>query len=530
MRLTLSCVMIAQIAAMLVGGLDVLEARMASYPEWTLRCKALSTADFSYIPDAPTQITEAKPMNAERETPAYCRVKGYVSPNVGFEASLPAQWNGRFIELGCAGHCGVIIECGSYLVREGYACVASDMGHQGAIRDGIWAYDNLQAKLDWGYRATHVTAIAGKHLVERFYQRSPKRSYFIGGSTGGRQGLQESQRFPWDFDGIVAFAPVVDPSTDYINWAWGIRVLHDVEGKPLLGREELKLLTEAAVAKCDMDDGVKDGVIGDPLHCGFDPEELACKTSQTSRCLSLVQVEAVKKFYSGPVNSHGEKASLGGPVVGSELGQWDRNPGLGWFSYLGFDDNKFEKLVTDGLRFMFFWPDPGPTWKLSDFDFDRDSRRLGIMQALYASSNPDLRPFKAAGGKLLVFHPLNDPFLPRKIIDYYETVEHTMGGREETQSFFRLFVVPGVGHGLGGEGADTIDYLSAIVGWVEDERAPDRVVAARLKVYDDAHSIWDPLDPAQVQFTRPLYPYPLKAKYLGRGDSNDAANFGPADK
>jgi hypothetical protein len=503
-----------------------------------LDCNALESADFAEVLDAPTQVTSAAPVQAVADMPAYCLAKGYVSPNVGIEMGLPLRWNGKFIELGCGGHCGVLpddgefpIWCGDEL-RKGYACIVSDMGHQGNMDDALWGYNNLPAKMDWGYRATHVVALAGKAVIEFYYHRPPSKSYFTGGSTGGRQGLQEAQRFPWDFDGIVAIAPPVDLSTIYMTFAWGIRTLHDQDGKPLLGKEELKLLTDAVVAKCDMDDGVKDGVIGDPLHCAFDPAELTCNVKKKSGCLTSIQVEAVKKVYSGPLNSKGEKLSLGGPVVGSELGQWDRDPRCGWgYSYLGFGDkySGYKSLATDGFRYLFFWPDPGPMWKLSNFDFDRDSHRMATMQALYDSSNPDLRRFKAAGGKLLVFQGLNDnSVLPRKTIDYYETVERTMGGQKATESFFRLFVLPGVGHGGGGPGADTVDYLSALEVWVEEDRAPDRLIAAHLKDIDLAHPPFFPLDPARVQFTRPVYPFPVRAKYSGRGNPDDAANFGPA--
>jgi len=315
-----------------------------------------------------------------------------------------------------------------------------------------------------------------------------------------------------------------------MTFAWGSRVLHDRSGKPILGREDLKLLTDAAVAKCDLDDGVKDGIIGDPLHCAFDPGVLLCKSRQMSGCLTSAQVEAVRKVYVGPLNSRGDKLSPGGPAVGSELGEWDKDQEVGWgFSYLGFEGKPalYESFATEGFRYLFFWPDPGPTWKLSDFDFDRDSRRLGIMQALYDSSDPDLRKFKTAGGKLLIFQGLNDnAVLPRMTIDYYETVERTMGGQTATRSFARLFVLPGVGHG-GGPGADTVDYLSAIEGWVEENRAPDRLIAAHLKNVDWTRPLSFPLDPAQISFTRPVYPYPVRIKYTGYGDRNDADNFVP---
>jgi feruloyl esterase len=395
----------------------------------------------------------------------------------------------------------------------------------------LWAHGNLMAKLDWGYRAQHVVAVAGKALTEHYFGRRPKRSYFVGSSTGGRQALQEAQRFPLDFDGIVAIAPPVDLATVYVMFAWGIQTIHDRAGMPLLGRQELELLTEAALAKCDMSDGLRDRIIGDPFACAFDPSQLICSARQEVGCLRSEQVEAARKIYAGPLNSKGERLSLGGPVVGSEIGHWDKDPRDGWgMSYLGLPISSFsyERLITDGMRYLFFWPENGPSWQLSEFDFDRDPRRMAVMQALYDSSNPDLRKFKTAGSKLLIFQGLNDnSVLPRQTIDYYETVERTMGGRALTQSFCRLFLLPGVGHGGGGEGAGSVDYLSAIEAWSEEVKAPDRLIAARLKNENWRQPPTFPLDPDQIQFTRALYPYPLKAKYLGRGDPNDADSFGP---
>lgn len=504
----------------------------------TAQCKALEGADFSGVQDAPTQVTEAKLVESTGSAPGYCQVQGYVTPQVGFELRLPvANWNKKFIEFGCSGHCGAIglegspNECDAPL-RKGYACIASDMGHKGTGGDGLWSLNNLQAKLDWGFRATHVVALAGKAISEHYYQGTPKKSYFWGCSTGGRQALQEAQRFPWDFDGIIAGAPPVNLSTLYMTFAWGILATHDTDGKPLLGKADLKLVTDAAIAKCDLDDGLKDGIISDPPRCRFDPAELTCKANQTSSCLTRVQVDAVKKVYTGPMTSGGVKLSPGGPMPGSEYGRWNDEWGGNWsVAYLGTSGKPaaYEPLVTEGLRDLFFLPEFGAAWKLSDFDFDRDYKRMGIMESLYDSSNPDLRKFKAAGGKLLSYQGTNDiSVLPQITEDYYETVERTMGGREATQSFFRLFVLPGVEHCGGGDGADTVDYLSALESWVEDGKAPDRLIAAHMKSQRTTEIPKFPVAPSQVQFTRPVYPYPTKAKYQGRGDPNDAASFGPA--
>lgn len=503
--------------------------------DFSQSCRTLAAAGFSDIPDAPTQIVETKETKGE-DVPTYCHVKGYISPSIGFRLALPWHWNGKFVEGGCGRHCGAdsLVDkdgdwflatnvCGPAL-RKGYACIWSDMGHPGTGSDALWGFNSLQAKLDWGFRATHVAALAGKAIVERFYAEAPKRSYFNGCSTGGRQALQEAQRFPWDFDGIIAGAPPVDLASLYVAFAWEFQATRDHRGRVLVGESEGKLLTDAAMAKCDLDDGVKDGIISDPLHCAFDPSELACKSGQTRDCLRSEQLAALAKIYAGPATPEGVRLTLGSLIL----------PGNEYTVLKGLSGLERAKgLVADGLRYLFFFPEESPTWTLRDFDFSRDYKRLGVMGSLYDASNPDLRKFKAAGGKILVYQGMNDSFLARQAIDYYETVERTMGGRKETQSFFRLFVLPGVDHCGGGDGADTVDYLSALEAWVEEDKAPDWLIAARLKGNPDVfqkflHPPSFPLDPQRIQFTRPVYPYPIGAKYTGRGDPNDAANFTPS--
>jgi feruloyl esterase len=497
-------------------------------------------ANFQDVPDAPMQVTAAAEVAAKddsKDGSSYCMVNGYISPNITFKMGLPYRWNGRLLHVGCGGHCGVTTNFDSSCadpMRKGHACIVSDMGHQGTTPDGVWAYNNLAAKVDWGFRATHVVTIAGKAVTNSFYEVPPSHSYFVGGSTGGRQALQAAQKFPWDFDGIVAIAPPVDLSTIYMTFAWGARVLHGTNGKPILGRDELHLLTAAAIKQCDMDDGLSDQIIGDPLRCDFDPGVLACSDVKHRECLTQEQVDAARKVYAGPTNSAGEKLSLGGPVPGSELGKWDEEPTTGWAtSYLFNGDTHpgYKRTALEGFRYLFFWPDAGPKWQLSDFDFDKDSRRMSMRQVLYDSSNPDLRRFKAAGGKLMILQGLDDnSVLPRATIDYYETATRTMGGNEATKSFFRMFLFPGVGHGLyGGRGAGVVDYLTAIEQWVERNEAPERLVAVRLREQRLFRPAVFPIEPEQIEFSRPVYPYPIRAIYKGWGDPDSAGSFRPSD-
>jgi feruloyl esterase len=502
-----------------------------------VQCEALRHKDFTRIQDAPTQIIKVTLVGSEGGVPPHCQVEGRVAPHVGIGLQLPlAHWNGKLIEVGCAANCGDLMWEGcNDPVRRGYACITSDMGHRGTLIDSAWAHENLQAKVDWAFRATHVTVLAGKAISAYFYRGVAKKSYFVGCSTGGRQALQEAQRFPWDFDGIIAGAPPINLSALYMTLAWNILATHDKDGKPLLDRAHVKLLTDTAIAKCDLDDGVKDGLIGDPRHCQFDPAELTCKGQQADSCLTPIQVDAVKKVYAGPTTSRGVRLSHGGPMPGSEYGHWDEQFGGNWSrGFLGVNGKPaaYDPLVISGLRFLFFDLEMGPNWTLSGLDFDRDYQRLGIMESLYDSGNPDLRDFKAAGGKLLMYQGTNDvAVLPQITEDYYETVERTMGGQAATQSFFRLFVLPGVEHCGGGDGADTVDYLSALEAWVEHGRVPDRLNAAHLRTDHSPMQMPPfPLHPGEIQFTRPVYPYPIRAQYRGRGDPEDAASFGPSSQ
>lgn len=499
------------------------------------RCKALQRADFTAIQDAPTQITDAELVDATTGDPAYCRVQGFVEPQVGFELRLPVEtWNGKFMEVGDGGWGGnmFLFLCDGP-IRRGYACLASDMGHKGAPSQALWARDNWQAQADFGYRATHVAALAGKSIVRSYYAQPASRSMMLGCSTGGYQGMVEAQRFPWDFDGIVAIAPDIEDEADLgMRVLWHMRNFLDDKGEPAFNSEQLQLLHTAALKQCDLSDGIKDGIIGDPVGCRFDPSVVACKAAQSSNCLNPRQVEAAKKIYAGPTTSAGEPISTRGVFPGSELG---------WADHAG-------AWATELFKYALYSPTPGANWNIRDFDFDKDYKRLGL-GALYTDSNPDLRKFKAAGGKLIVVQGGNDTQeMPGAILDYYATVQKTMGGRAATADFFRLFVVPAMKHCTGGDGAFAVDYLSYLETWVERGKAPDMMIGAHVESSyllglaapgaSDAERIWwtafsvlkFPLDSAvPVSFTRPIYPYPLIAKYKGSGNTNAAANFSSFD-
>lgn len=492
------------------------------------RCDALRSADFSGIPDASTRLIGTKLVDPSGDSAGYCEVSGNVTPSDRFLLRLPsAHWNRKFIELGCGGPCGStahIVECDDQL-RRGYACIVSDGGHKSSGLDVKWAASNQQAVIEYFVRASHVTAVAGKTIAQRYYGQAPHTSYFMGCSSGGIQAMWEAQRFPWDFDGIVAGAPALNVSANLVGWLWVNRALTGKNGKPLLGHDDLEVLHQAVVVKCDLNDGIKDGVIGDPRACGFDPTELRCSAGKTSQCLTAQQTEAIEKIYRGPVTSKGEQIAMAMAMKGSERtwsGLFDGSVGNPTSTY---------NYATDWFRYAISQPSPRPTWNPGEFDFDRDYQRLGMAE-ITAPINPDLRRFKARGGKLLSYTGWNDAIEGvRGTVDYYETAERTMGGRAATQDFFRLFVIPGMNHCSGGDGAYAVDYLSYIEAWVEKGQAPEKLVGSHIRLDNSAGAgrLRFPLDLAKIEFSRPVYPYPVRAKYLGHGDPNDAANFGPVE-
>lgn len=490
-------------------------------------CGMLAQADLATLQDAPTRITQASWVKEHDPAPAYCRVRGYVEPHVGFEILLPGiRWNGKFIEMGCGGACGWIdADACSDPLRRHYACIVSDAGHRSRSEGWKWTRDNLQSKIDYGYRGAHVTALAGKALTRLYYHRPPRESYFSGCSTGGRQAMVEAERFPWDFNGIIAGAPPLNFTANSLAQMWAALAATNAAGKAILTPAAVKLVHQAVLAQCDLDDGARDGVVGNPAACAFDPGRLLCRSGRSKGCLTSAQVTAVRKIYAGPFAGT-DSLSAGGYMPGSEL-QWigpDFSAGGGRGFLYSYDAGKF--------RYAAFLPDPGPDWHPSDLDFRSAYRRLGAMESLYSATNPDLRQFKRNGGKLLMYQGWSDPFEPPgATTEYYETVERLMGGRAATQGFYRLFMVPGMGHCALGEGPWAIDYLTYLEGWVEEGKAPDELVGwhvvLSLQAQATRHDLRYPPPPGAATFSRPVYPYPLRAKYAGAGDPTSAASFVP---
>ena len=502
-------------------------------------CRDLAGISLSALPDAPTQITGTTFVPASGDLPTFCDVMGYTAPQVGWRVRLPEDWNGRFHMEGCGALCGVrMIENADDPLSRNTAVATTDMGRSAPVapaewtgtgrpdyntimRSGEWAYNNLEQELDYAYRGTHKAVLASKAIVAAYYGNDIDQAYWRGCSTGGRQGLMLAQRYPWHFDGIIAGAPAgIEPA--YINIFWRTLTNLTEEGRVIMGQNQIPVLHDAVMAQCDGADGLEDGVIDDPWACEPDLSVLKCEAGNSSdRCFTDDQIAAAGRLYEGAFLSEGLRVTWGLPKGGE----------LGVMRYIRNDAGKvgtFEPMAQDRLRYTWFDYDPGPTYSAGTFDLDRDYPRLFTKGFLQAPNNPDLSDFKRRGGKLITYQGLNDLLNAEPLIDYVKKVERMVGGADIADDFMRMYLIPGMNHCGGGPGVDTFDWISEIQAWVEEGDAPGAVMGYRR---EGGRSLpgagaW-PLDPDTIVKTRPIYDYPNSARYSGRGDENDAANFEP---
>ena len=486
------------------------------------QCSAMLSVNLTGLQDASTTVTKAEVTKVYGDLPDVCQVNGKIDQSIGYTLAMPMHdWNGKFFQTGCGGACGTskLFFCDEPLKR-GYACLGNDMGHTGTVGDWTFGKDNLKALVDFGFRATHRATLAGKALVDAFYKTPPKKSYFVGCSTGGRQALMAAQKFPDDFDGIIAGSPAIDETGAGMQLLWTVMANHDKAGHEILQEKDVVLLHDKVVKQCDMNDGVKDGLIGDARQCHFDPAVLLCKAGQTDGCLTQAKVTAARKIYSGPTTSAGVPTYTGGMMPGSELtwmGAFISHDGKAPL-YLGF--------ISELFRNVGFSPAPGPSWQPEQFNWDEDYKRFGLTEPLFSANNPDLRKFKAHGGKMIGYQGWDDnSIVPLNYLDYYRNVVKVMDGQAKTNEFYRMFTVPGMRHcSSDGAGADAINYVEYLEKWVEQGQAPDMMIGYHVvRTTPPTRSLTFPL--SNVNFTRPNYVYPGQFRYNGNGDPNDAANF-----
>lgn len=484
-----------------------------------------------------TDLLSATVVPAAGDLPEYCRVLGYVRPAINFEIRLPVRgWNGKFYMAGCGGFCGRLdsdrpgfTNAMNYGLRRNYAVATMDGGHWGAsLFDGRWAWNNRLAEIDFGQRAVHETARVGKAVIRAYYsapEHAPARSYFAGCSNGGRMAAMEAARFPEDFDGIISGAPALDfPGLVGTTFAWLVQANTGPDGRPILTAGKVGLIRDAVYQACDAGDGLADGLIDDPRRCDWRPEALRCRGGETADCLTAAEIGVFDKWYDSPRNSRGQALYPGGIPRGSEP-----------FWPFWLLDNAPTMTVPilplfgqDFLRYMAFAEDPGESYSIQQFDFDRDPLRLQKMGDIYNPAlpdpaqpgrlDPDLRAFRERGGRMIMYHGWADPLVtPQMTVAYYQDVERTMGGRAAAQEVVRLFMVPGMDHCglLPGPGITEtgMDPLTALEAWVEQGTAPAMLLATKR---DQAGAtLW----------TRPLCPFPQVARDRGEGDLRDAGNF-----
>lgn len=457
----------------------------------------------------------------------FCRVSITLKPSsdsdIQVEVWMPASnWNGKFQGVGNGGFAGTIsfAELG-YAVSHGYAAAATDTGHRGTATDAQWALHHPEKIADLGYRAIHETAETAKTVIKTFYGEGPKHSYFNSCSTGGRQALMEAERYPADYDGIVAGAPANYWTHGLVACVANTQALS--EPGAFIPPAKLPAIQAAAQNACDANDGVKDGVIENPAECRFDPAVLLCHGPDSDSCLTAPQVTALKNIYAGTKDSNG-KSLMPGFAPGGEAerggwGSWITGPELGKSLEYAYGTNFFRFMVFDDPNWDYKTADMEHIAKVSD---DKLARTFNSM-------DPDLSKFRARGGKLIMFHGWADAAIPpMNSVHYYTSVQKKMGAKN-SEEFIRLYMVPGMQHCSGGAGPDYFgqntvprnnadhDVDAAVERWVEQGAAPDRIIASKLK---------NRANPADgVSRTRPLCAWPKTAHYKGSGTTDEAENF-----
>ena len=446
------------------------------------------------------RISASEPQ-AQDSLPAYCRVAATLTPspdsNIKMELWLPEDWNGKLEANGNGGWTGSInpaaLKAG---VKRGYASAMSDLGHEGAR--ATFALGHPEKLTDFGYRAAHEMTVAAKAITAAYYKRAAVHSYWTGCSAGGRSALMEAQRYPTDYDGVIAGAPGWNWTGRALQSIWIAQAAHKDE-RSYIPPGKYSIIHDAVLRACDTLDGLKDGVLEDPTRCNYDPKELECRGADAPTCLTSPQVETARVIYGAVRNRRTGEFVFPGFERGSELG-WSRMAGPQPF-----------QIGLDLFKYVVF---QNSDWDYRTFNFDSDlaltaKAERGVLNA----SSPDLGPFFRRGGKLIQYHGWSDPQIaPAISVEYYKAVSAASAESATVSDSYRLFMVPGMAHCAGGDGVSTFDALGALEGWVERGKAPAQIQATRIQ-------------DGMVERSRPLCPFPEIAKYKGAGDPNNAANF-----
>jgi hypothetical protein len=508
-------------------------------------CSELASQDFSQVPGAPTTILSATlvtPASGSTVTYPYCQVDGIVAPQVQFQLQLPTtSYAQRYLQEGCGGYCGSvgvsqpaasgqadIDECVPLNNGE-FALGQDDEGHIGGGNTEAWAVDDPVLKVDFGYLSEHVFAVAAKAIIASFYGQAPRYSYYDGCSDGGREALMEAQRFPDDFNGIIAGAPAFNQAAlNAMEEPYESTADETSSGQPILTAAKAAVLHTDIIQQC-ADPGLKDGTIQDPRDCQPDWATIQCAAgaTDTSSCLTADEVAAAKRLYAGAVAPDGEHLYTGGEPYGAE-GAW---PGIVIPAAGTTEDATFFHSIGLGyLRWVGLWRDKlslnldtGFPFGQQTFDEYVAKNNPANLASVVDATDPNLTAFYRAGGKLIQWQGWADQFIPPYgSVAYRQAVIDTMGAATVSK-FYRLYMFPGVYHCGGGYGPNVFDLLTPLMNWVERGQAPDRVVAALVSGGTGAAGT----GPATgtVELTRPVYPYPEEVRYSGSGSTTEASSF-----
>jgi hypothetical protein len=520
-------------------------------------CAQLASEDFSLINGAPTTIlsaTQVNPASGSTTTYPYCDVKGVVAPQVQFELQLPTDsYAQRYLQEGCGGYCGNvgvsqpaasgqagIDECVPLNNGE-FALGQDDEGHIGGGTTEAWAVDDPVLKLDFGYLSEHVFAAAAKAIIASYYGSAPRYSYYDGCSDGGREALMEAQRFPRDFNGIIAGAPAFNQAAlNAMEEPYESTADEAPDGQPILTAAASAVLHTGIVSQC-ADPGLRDGTIQDPRDCHPDWARIQCPAgpTDTSNCLTAAQIAAAKRLYAGAVAPGGEHLYTGGEPYGAE-GAWPgivipggAAPGPAPLPGTTPEDTTFFHSIGIGyLREVGRWADDltldldhGFAFSQQTFDEYAAHSNPSNVSGIVDATDPNLTAFYQAGGKLIQWQGWSDQFIPPTgSVAYRQAVIDTMGASTASK-FYRLYMFPGVYHCGGGYGPNVFDLLTPLANWVENGQAPASVTAALVSGGTGAAGTGP--STGTVELTRPVYPYPEQVRYSGTGDPNLAASYVP---
>jgi len=464
--------------------------RKLSSPGVSIGLTEVTGAGAFTVPDSTNKIPRL---------PAFCRVVAKLKPTadseIGIEVWLPlAGWNGKYLAVGSGGWGGSIDYRGlAEALGRGYATSATDDGHTGSSARFLMGHP--EKFVDFAYRAEHEMTNEAKALIRSFYGRDARYSYWDGCSGGGREGLLQGARYPDEFDGIIAG----DPANVRRN-AWALWLANETFKDPAayIPPSKYPMIHRAVLAACDANDGLNDGLIEDPEHCQVDFQQLECKAGDRTDCLTARQVQSAQTMIS-PAKDTAGNALFERVEPGTEL-RWARLAG----------GPEPADLFVDQFRYVVY---QDPSWDWRSFVLDRDASKANAINKGVDELDPHLADFAKHKGKLLLYHGWADQQVaPGSTVDFYHQAIEASPDPANASNWIRLFMVPGMGHCSGGEGPDIFDKISVLEQWVEQGRAPDRIIASHLTA-------------GKPDRTRPLCPYPQIARYQGSGSIDEAANF-----